>query len=753
MKLFKRLLLALIAPLLLLSAAEFILRAVDYGYPTSFFVPAEINGRKVMADNQFFGYRFFPPRITRTPPCIVFDREKTPGTIRVFVLGESAAMGEPLDKFGMARQLASLLNSRYPGKRFEVINAAMTAINSHVIVEIAREAARLQPDAFILYIGNNEIIGPYGPGTVFEPFSGSRLVTRARVLATHLRLAQLLRSVMKLPANNSRGNEEWEGLEMFAERQVHADDPRLGAVRSQFRANIGEILGIARRTGAEAVLCTVAVNLRDCPPFSGQDASVLYSNACALEAAGDRDESRKTFELARDRDTLRVRADSAINGILRDIGTSGQPGVLFVDIERRFQELSEVGIPGDDYFLDHVHFNFAGNYLLAADLAEAMAGLPALRDAPAQKTPSLSESRDRLLYTVWDELDLTDMSLQRIRRPPFKDQPGNASRIEALIRHKKDLQDSARSVNLDELRPHYLEAMRVNPGDCFYPGGWGAILYDSNLYEESERYLRTTLAMAPHRYEYRAALAMVLGLTGRAHDGVLAILGQDRKGGLFPAQYLARTSRLLIENGKPRDAAEFLQEAIRRDPDNARAEQDLATCFVKLGRLKEAEVTLRDVLKKQPDNTEALEDLAVLLVVNQRWDDAMSLFRQAMDRKPARPETRMKYALCFMYRGDVGRAIRELESLLRDSPDFPEGRFNMGLLYAKQQQWEPAAEQFEKTVELQPDYADAWFQLARIRKAQGRDSEIREPLMNAVRLAPERKDFLDEWNRLFPGGS
>jgi tetratricopeptide (TPR) repeat protein len=750
MKLFKRLLLALVAPVLFLAATELILRAFDYGYPTSFFVPAEINGRKVLTDNQFFGYRFFEPRITRTPPCIVLDREKAPGTVRVFVLGESAAMGEPLDRFGMARHLASQLESRYPGRRFEVVNAAMTAINSHVIVEIAREAARLQPDAFVLYIGNNEVVGPYGPGTVFQPFSGSRLVTRARVLATRLRLAQLLGSVTRRSSGSSHGKTEWEGLEMFAERKVQIDDRRLVAVRSQFRANIGEILDIACRAGAESVLCTVAVNLRDCPPFAGQDASTVYGSACALEAAGEVDDSRKGFDFARDLDTLRVRADSALNGILRELGTSVQPGVRFVDIERRFQALSEIGVPGGDYFLDHVHFNFGGNHELAASIAASMADLPALRDTPAQAPPSLSECRDRLLYTVWDELELTDMSLQRMRRPPFSGQPGNASRIEALIRHKMDLQDSARSVDLDELRPHYLDAIRIHPHDWFYPAGWGGILHDSNLYEESERFLRAALAMAPHRYEYRAALAMVLGFTGRARDGVLAILASDRKGGLFPALYLARTGRLLMENGRPRDAAEFLQEAMRRDPDNARAEQDLATCFVRLGRLPEAEDALRNVLAKQPDNTEALEDLAVLLVVDKRWDEAMPLFSRAMEQDPARPETRMKHALCFMYRGDVGRAVQELESLLRDSPDFAEGRFNMGLLYSKQRQWEYAATQFEKAVELRPDYADAWFQLARMRQAQGRDGEVREPLMNAVRLAPERKDFLDEWNRLYP---
>lgn len=750
MKPFKRLLLALVVPLALVAAAELALRFAGYGHPTSFFVPAKIGGREVLTDNAFFGYRFFSPRITRTPPCIVIDRKKAPDTVRIFVLGESAAMGEPLDEFGLARHLGALLRSRYPGKRFEVVNAAMTAINSHVIVEIAREAARLQPDAFVLYIGNNEIVGPYGPGTVFNPFSGSRWLTRARVLVTRLRLAQLLGSAMNLRPENAGPNDEWEGLEMFTERQVPADDPRLQAVRRGFRANIEEVLGIARRAGAEAVLCTVAVNLRDCPPFSGQDAIALYSNACALSARGDADNARRTFEAARDFDTLRVRADSGINGILREIGSENRPGVRFADIERRFQGISKDGIPGDDWFLDHVHFNFAGNYAVASIVAEAMTGLPFLRGAPLLEMPTLSGCRDILMYTVWDELDLTEMSLQRIRRVPFTGQPGNAARVDALVRHKKELQDSARSVDLDELRPHYLDAMRANPVDWFYPCGWGVILYESGLYEESERYLRAALALAPHRYEYRAALAMVLGLTGRAHEGVVTILGRGSNAGFFASQYLARTGRLLFECGRPRDATEFLQTAMRLDPGSARPEQNLAACYVKMGRLAEAETALRNVLAKQPGNTEALEDLAVLVVVRGRWDDAEPLFRRAMEQAPARPETRLKYALSLMHHGDAAQATKELEGVTRDFPDFAEGHYHLGLLQLRLQRREDAAAQFEQAARLKPDFADAWFRLALVRAAQGRNEEAREPLMNAVRLAPERKEFVDELNRLFP---
>ena len=734
MKHAKRLLLALLGPLLVLGGAELALRLAGQGHSAAYFVPAEINGRKVWIDNPFFGYRFFAPRIARTPPGAVIGREKPPGTIRVFVLGESAAMGDPLDEFGPARQLACLLEARYPGKRFEVVNAAMTAINSHVIVEIARETARLRPDAFVLYIGNNEIVGPYGPGTVFGPFSGSAFVTRARVWATRLRMAQLLRAALRPWAETEGGTGAWEGLEMFSERPVPADDPRLGAVRGLFRANIEEILALARAAGAETILCTVAVNLRDCPPLAGADARGLYAHARERDAAGSIDEANAAYERARDRDELRVRADGALNGILREIGSAGRPGVRFVDAERRFRELGGGRVPGDNFFLDHVHFNFAGNHALATELAAAVAELPALRDEPAAPGwLSLAECRDRLLYTVWSELDLTDLSLQRLRRPPFKDQPGQPARVRALIRHREDLLDSMQAVNLDDLRPRFLEAMRAHPDDWHYPAGWSAILYnaDRNLYAEAERHLRAALALAPHLYEQRAALAMVLGFMGRARDGIEAILGADREGGLFPAQYLAQTGRLLGENGKPGEAVEFLREAVRRDPGYVRAEQDLATCLVRLGRLPEAEAALRDVLKKRPDHAEAAEDLASLLAAGDRWDEAVALFRRVRTRHPDRPETRMKYALGLLHRDETEPALRELEDLRKDAPDFAPGRYNLGLVYAQRQQWEAAAREFETTVGLQPDAADAWAQLARVRRMQEAGS--------ARRAGPEPK--------------
>ena len=592
---------------------EWGLRVAGVGVPTSFFVPTEIQGRKVWTDNQYFGQRFFPPRLARTPPCIVLDREKQPGTIRVFVLGESAAMGDPLAEFGLARQVACLLKARYPGRRFEVANAAMTAISSHGMVEIAQEAARLQPDVFIVYAGNNEVVGPYGPGTVFGAFSGSSWLTRARVWATRLRISQGLMALQRRLVAQA-GVEEWEGLNLFVDRHLSEEDERLEDVRRQFRENIRKVVELARGAGAETLLCTVAVNLRDFPPLAGRTARGVYRHAESQLAAGNVAAANRQFQRARDLDELRVRMDGAMNEILRELGRTGGPGLRLVDAERLFQEWGGGLVPGNEAFLDHVHFNFAGNYSLALALAKAVAELPSLQEEKEADWLSLSECQNRLLYTVWSELDLTDLSLQRVQKPPFKDQPDTAARVQALSRHREGLLRSIQSVSLDELRPVYREAMRENPDDWNYPAAWGALLFNGSAEQvrEAEEVLRTALALAPHRYDHRAALALALGLMGRTGEGIQTLLGREGGGGCLPALYLARTGRLLARHGRPMEAIAYFSEAVRLDPGLVRAELDLAACWIQTGKRAEAESALRRILKRHPNQPEAAEGLAAL---------------------------------------------------------------------------------------------------------------------------------------------
>ena len=128
-----RVLVAVLAPLVVIGGLELGLRFFGYGYPASFFLPTKINGRDYYVPNDRFGYRFFPPAVARSPVALRMPAKKPAGTYRIFLFGESAAQGDPDPSFGAGRYLQTLLRERFPGTDFEVVCVAMTAINSHAI--------------------------------------------------------------------------------------------------------------------------------------------------------------------------------------------------------------------------------------------------------------------------------------------------------------------------------------------------------------------------------------------------------------------------------------------------------------------------------------------------------------------------------------------------------------------------------------------------------------------------------------------
>src|SRR5437879_4759912 len=113
---------ALLLPLAVLCVLELILRLAHYGYPTHFFIPARFHGSTVLVENPKFGWQFFPPPLARRPIPLMLTPQKPPGTYRIFVFGESATQGHPDPAFSFSRILSVLIEARYPGTKFEVIN-------------------------------------------------------------------------------------------------------------------------------------------------------------------------------------------------------------------------------------------------------------------------------------------------------------------------------------------------------------------------------------------------------------------------------------------------------------------------------------------------------------------------------------------------------------------------------------------------------------------------------------------------------
>jgi tetratricopeptide (TPR) repeat protein len=495
-------------PLLLLLAAEGALRVLGYGENRAYIVKDEIQGREVYRDNPDFFGLFFPPALRPAQLPFVVERKKPPGEIRVVLLGGSAAMGIPDAAYGMAPMLEEMLRRRHPGSHIRVLNLANTAINSFVVQEIAHQAMVLDPDVVVVYLGNNEVVGPYGAGTVFTGITPSRSIIRASIALRKTRVGQLLRSLMS-GGRSSKGPSEWKGMEMFVHQEVTADDPNLERVYSNFRANLEDICQTAHSHGVPVVLSTVGTNRRNCAPFASTSLDAVDSTLTQAEdqrnagdfaaarslvetalsqapdcadahyrlgrlslALGDTARGRQELDAARDLDILRFRADSKIEKVIDDVAAeSATQQVRYVDAADTLDAASPFGVSGWEYFLEHVHLDWFGNYRVArAFLPAVEAGLA--EQAPSGYDPQPSASPEQisssalaqsLAYTLWTRTQLIGQILTMQKRPPFTAQSDHQEQLGRLQAQLERATATMEEKTPEDYWPVYEQSMRSHP--------------------------------------------------------------------------------------------------------------------------------------------------------------------------------------------------------------------------------------------------------------------------------------------------
>lgn len=576
-------LLSLLLAAVVFGVCEGTLRLVGFGYSPSFVRRATLaDGSVVYRENRWCTAPFFSPELVRRPQPMRLPLVKAPSTFRIFVLGSSAAMGDPEASFSVARVLEKMLRAAYPEVHFEVVNAAMTAVNSHVVRGIAEDCAGLQPDVFVLYEGNNEVIGPFGPTGVFTPFLRAEAAVRLAAMLKTSRTGQGVAAVGRALARAGASGPapDWRGMEMFLGQQIAADDPRLEIVRSHFRANLRAIAGAARRGGAELVLCTVAANARTFAPFASLHSAKLtaerlhqwearWSEAEAAARRGDfaaaqsayqaafelddsyaelnyrlgqlalrdgrDDEARRLLRRALDLDVLRFRTDSALNEVIRGVaGRDGRTaGVRLVDAAAALDAASPHGICGDEFFYEHVHLTLRGTYELARAILPAIVeSLSARGLAPAGVKPaelSYDDIRVQLGFTAYEQGMIAAEMLSRVERPPFTAQSDRNMRLDLWKRREAAAEELlARPGARDGLKAAMEMAMAAAPDDWVLARNAGMMLVARGDAADAVPLLERAVAWIDDDADTLASLALAHRALGHAVEAE-ALLAQVRR--------------------------------------------------------------------------------------------------------------------------------------------------------------------------------------------------------------------------------
>ncbi|MCK4413175.1 MAG: tetratricopeptide repeat protein [Candidatus Eisenbacteria sp.] len=484
----------ILTPLVVLVAAEGLLRVTGIGAPPPLFRAVTGEGIDGFVTNADVGARYFPPAMRAYMPRLAFQyfpREKGPQTFRIFSLGGSSMAGFPYHAHGsITGLLETQIEHLLPGREIETVNCAMTAVNSHTAVDFLPEILEHEPDMILVYMGHNEFYGALGIGSISSLGEASWTIPIARFLLD-LRLTGLLRGAFKIGhARRTAGKGRNVMETMAAEREIPWDSPLRKTAGEVFGRNLERLVQRCRREGVPILLCEVSSNLRAQPPFgsvhppgfSGAEAVdqaleraatlehredlvgalaaaeeavvrdstfavARFRRARLFEALGREADARAEYHAAREMDAVPFRAPAAINETIRRVAS--ERGVALVAVDSLLTAEAKAGVPGEGFFLEHLHFRPRGNARVAEAIARELCRLgwiAAPRDWNWEHALSWTHCLEQAGVTELD-LEIGDQRVHRLKQKwPYRRSPGPAEAYE-----------SARSEEVVALAGEFLE--------------------------------------------------------------------------------------------------------------------------------------------------------------------------------------------------------------------------------------------------------------------------------------------------------
>ena len=148
--------------------------------------------------NRYASSIYFSDTVNATKGNIErFPVVKAPGTLRIFVLGESTTVGYPYMHNGsFHRWLQYRLMHTFPDRDVEIINVSLTAVNSYTVLGFGKQVVDYQPDAVLVYTGHNEYYGALGVGSTSR-IAGNRFLLQTVLRLRRLRLVQWFEAVIR----------------------------------------------------------------------------------------------------------------------------------------------------------------------------------------------------------------------------------------------------------------------------------------------------------------------------------------------------------------------------------------------------------------------------------------------------------------------------------------------------------------------------------------------------------------------------
>ncbi len=277
--------------------------------------------------------------------------------------------------------------------------------------------------------------------------------------------------------------------------------------------------------------------------------------------------------------------------------------------------------------------------------------------------------------------------------------------------------DAGRS---EEAVKAFSQAAQLSPQDYDIRYHLGKALWQSGQLEAALSNFEAAKQMKPEEVEVRSSLVRILWSFGRkeearAETASLERLSQ-RQHQRDQASYSVARGNLLLEGGDPTGAAELFREALKFDPESARARNNLGLALARLNDPQGAKRELNKAIALDPKLALAYNALGTIYTQADQVSEAEAAFRKAIRVDPQYAEAKNNLGALYAKLGRSLEAVGLFQEAVEDSPQYAQAYLNWGLVLASEGNLLESKPMLEKALQLAPNLAQARQALAMVQE-------------------------------------
>jgi tetratricopeptide (TPR) repeat protein len=259
------------------------------------------------------------------------------------------------------------------------------------------------------------------------------------------------------------------------------------------------------------------------------------------------------------------------------------------------------------------------------------------------------------------------------------------------------------------------EAVRINPD---YPPGQfflGTVLWKEGDTKDAFTCLDAAVRAAPGDTGFQYNIGKFLlehGSPDLAIARFNAVLADKNSPNLAEAHNAL--GKTFLKQGKLKEAADELSQAVKVDPGNSQFHYDLGTVLLQISQPTPAMAEFEEAIRLRPDFTLAEENLAVALADQGKLDEAITHFSKVTDLQPADPEARFNLGFAYLNNHQPAEAATQFSEEARLSPSQTKAYYRLAEALAQENKMADAVAEYRAALKLTPDFPDAKKELDEI---------------------------------------